>query len=289
MKGKEKPPEGGSLFNSDVGSDRRHHCWFRFPTIRHEPNASETEQHHRPCREFGDSAERPEQSVRLPIDTVGKEESVGIATIAPIPENKRPKAARAVRARVNRDTAEKSTGGGVEGINLAESKTEVADEQVAAELAETFRGESETPGRCELAACNPLQKESILVEDIHDTLSPRRRDLVRSPGGRVRYINFAANVRNIEWNKSRRKTGVGESIGAEADGRKGTVEGIDPTGPRAVRGEDSGLRAVDGQTGVDRPQESLLEWTMPDLRPKRKWSHSSSQRGTWLTCLNYRE
>src|SRR5258705_12432280 len=44
--------------------------------------------------------------------------------------------------------------------------------------------------------------------------------LSREPGGRVRYINFAANVRNIERNQSVRKSGVRESTG-DADRHKG--------------------------------------------------------------------
>ncbi len=55
--------------------------------------------------------------------------------------------------------------------------------------------------------------------------------LSREPGGRVRYINFAANVRNIERNQSGRKSGVRESTG-DADRHKGTVEDVDPAGPR---------------------------------------------------------
>src|SRR6266403_3561012 len=58
--------------------------------------------------------------------------------------------------------------------------------------------------------------------------------LSREPGGRVRYIDFAANVRNIERNQSGRKSGVRESTG-DADRHKGTVEDVDPAGPRRSR------------------------------------------------------
>ena len=119
--------------------------------IGHEANASEAEHHHCPRRELGDGGDRPEQSIDLPVNAVSKEQSIGI-TGDPVPEGKRPKAARAVCARVNRDGAFPFTGDRVECINLAGNETEVADKEVTAEFAETCGGESDTPGRRELAA-----------------------------------------------------------------------------------------------------------------------------------------
>src|SRR6266404_7313886 len=59
--------------------------------------------------------------------------------------------------------------------------------------------------------------------------------LSREPGGRVRYINFAANVRNIERNQSGRKSGVRESTGM-LTGTKELLKTLIPSAPASTVG-----------------------------------------------------
>src|SRR6266481_6073172 len=99
-----------------------------------------------PCTEESQSArlgdrrygEGREQPVRLAADAVGEIEGVGVAVHAADPELKRPKATRSIAAAgVDRDRALERPGYRVEGVDLAFDKAEIADQQVAAERAET--------------------------------------------------------------------------------------------------------------------------------------------------------
>src|SRR5258705_8218249 len=90
----------------------------------------------------------PEQPVRLPVDPVGEIEGVRVAVRAADPELKRPQATRSIAAAgVDRDCALERSGYRVEGVDLAFDKAEIADQQVAAKLAEAVWSQSDAPGR----------------------------------------------------------------------------------------------------------------------------------------------
>ena len=46
-------PKAALQFRAGGRGSDSHQCWLQLPTIRHEADASEVEDHHRPCRGFG--------------------------------------------------------------------------------------------------------------------------------------------------------------------------------------------------------------------------------------------
>src|SRR6266446_7289291 len=86
-------------------------------------------------RHYRDGREQP---VRLAVDAIGEIEGVGVAVHAADPEFERPKATRSIAAAgVDWDRTEERSGCRIEGVDLAGDKAEIADQQVATELAET--------------------------------------------------------------------------------------------------------------------------------------------------------
>src|SRR5260370_1413408 len=114
---------------------------------RHKTQAAKAEQHERPGRWFWDALYGAEQTVGLTVDAVGEVEGIRVSA-APAPESQGPKAARRVHcAGVDRDRALERSVFGVEGVDFAVVKAEIADQKVAAELTETGRGKSDAPRR----------------------------------------------------------------------------------------------------------------------------------------------
>ena len=121
------PPEGGlspSRVDRSGGAKRR---TLITAAIGHEADASEAKDYHRPSRGLGDCGDRTEETVALAVYAISEVKCIGVATIAPVAENERPKAARGVRACVNWDGADPSAGARVVCVNFAGSKAEVAD------------------------------------------------------------------------------------------------------------------------------------------------------------------
>jgi hypothetical protein len=124
----------------------------------------------------------------------------------------------------------------VEGVDLARREAEISDQQVAAELTEPRRRQSQAPRGGELAAGDQsLQEAAVLVEDIHDPHSRRSGELICTPGRSVGHVDLAANVLHVEWDEPGRKVRVSERAG-EADRVKRAVENVDPAASIAVGG-----------------------------------------------------
>src|SRR5205085_8695235 len=127
-----------------------------------------------------------EQPVRLAVDAIGEIEGVGVAVHAADPEFKRPQATRSIAAAgIDRDRALERSGYRVEGVDLAGDEAEIADQQVAAELAETGWSQGNAPRRGELAADGRPQQYPALSENRHGSHPRGSRSLGCKPGGRV--------------------------------------------------------------------------------------------------------
>ena len=80
---------------------------------------------------------------------------------------------------VDRNRTEQRSGRGVEGVDLAIEKAEIANQQVAAKRAKTGRGQRDAPERRQLAAeSQDLRRAPILVKHHHRSLSERSIPLV---------------------------------------------------------------------------------------------------------------
>jgi hypothetical protein len=80
-----------------------------------------------------------EQPVRLAVDPVSEVEGIGTAVVAADPELDRPKAARVHAAGADRKRPVKFPADRVEGVDLAVTKAEVADQQMTAKPADTVQ------------------------------------------------------------------------------------------------------------------------------------------------------
>jgi hypothetical protein len=172
-------------------------------TIGHEANASEANDHHRPGRGFGDCRDRTEETVALAVDAISEVQCVGVATIAPVPENEGPKAARSVRACVYWDGADPSAGDRIESVNLAVSETEIADEQITAKLTKTRWGKSDTPRRRKAASSYKLiDQVAIRIEYCDCAHAGCRGNLGRATRRRISHVDISIDSLNIEGNQS---------------------------------------------------------------------------------------
>src|SRR6476659_8212807 len=87
-----------------------------------------------------------EQTMRLALDTVGEVEGVRAAVAAAAPESQGPETARPVsRTGGDRDRAFEAVGLGIESVDFAVQEAEIANQKVAAELAEIVRSFSDAP------------------------------------------------------------------------------------------------------------------------------------------------
>src|SRR5262252_4874173 len=157
------------------------------------------------------NAQCPEQSAGLAVEPVVEVQGVGIAAAAgATSEHESPQPTRAIAgAHIDRDRALEYSAHRVERIDLAGEEAEVAHQQITAELAESVRGKSDTPGRRELTAGDDsLERTSIFIERIDDSLTGCSRPLIREPRGRVGHINFAVDILNVERDKPCGKVGV---------------------------------------------------------------------------------
>src|SRR5690242_5555161 len=134
--------------------------------------------------------DRAEEAVLLPVDACREVERVGVAAKAAVSEPQRPQAGieDGLTCRIGKG-AEKLAGRGIEGIDGAVVEGEVADQQVAAELAEGGRRQGDAPRRGQWAAGNQLTDEvAVGVEYCYRTLSRRGPGLGRVPGGSVGHV-----------------------------------------------------------------------------------------------------
>src|SRR5579883_2063218 len=110
--------------------------------------------------------DRAEQPVRFAVNPIGEVERVRRAVERTASEIEGPQPARRVAGPDgDRDRAEKGPARRVKGIDLAVVVTEVADQQIAREFAESGRGEGDAPRRRELAADDQVLDEmAVFVE-----------------------------------------------------------------------------------------------------------------------------
>ena len=115
------------------------HRQGRAPPPRGQTQAAEAHKHHHPGRRFRDARYGAEQTCILIVDAVGEVEGVRASVLASAPESEGPKAARRVMgARIDVDRAFERVGHGVERVDLTVEEAEIADQKVAAELAESW-------------------------------------------------------------------------------------------------------------------------------------------------------
>src|SRR5262249_8521042 len=128
---------------------------------------------------------RAEEPVPLAVDPVRKIEDIRTPVVAAYSERDCPKAARSVAAGVDPDPSATLPSDGIEGVDLAMEKTEVGDQQVTAETAETGRRQGDPPGRREPATDDQLFNElAVFIENRHGPCTGWRADLVGASGGR---------------------------------------------------------------------------------------------------------
>src|SRR5262252_3124098 len=84
--------------------------------------------------------------MRLAVDAVGEVERVRAAVVGAAPESQGPETARRVsRTGGDRDRADQLVGLGIESVDFAVQVAEIAHQNVAAELAEIARSDSDAP------------------------------------------------------------------------------------------------------------------------------------------------
>src|SRR5262249_52532398 len=148
---------------------------------------------------------RAEQPVRLAVDPVREIEDIRTPVVAAYSECDCPKAARAVAACVDPEPPTMLPVDGVERVDLAMEKAEVADQQMTAETAETGRCQGDPPRRSEPTADDQLFDEvAVFIENRHSPCTQSGADLVGTPGGRIGHVNVAGDVLHIEGRKPSR-------------------------------------------------------------------------------------
>src|SRR6266850_718076 len=238
---------------------------------------------------------RPEQPVRLAVDAIGEIEGVGVTVHAADPELNRPKATRSIAAAgVDRDRALERPGYRVEGVDLAFDKAEIADQQVAAKLAETGWSQSDAPGRGELAADDRLQQVPALIENPHGSHSRGSPSLGCEPGGRVGYVDFSGDVLHVERDESEcaDRGGRRKCAGTEAHRGEGAVEDVDAAGPGLVGGVQLSLSLVNGESGVAGPRRRYLDKGRGARVPggnRAVQVRKDEVRGTAVPAISHRE
>jgi len=145
-------------------------------------------------------------------------------------------------------------------VDLAGDKAEIADQQVAGELAETDWSQGDAPRRGELAADDRLQQVPALIENRHGSHTQGSPSLGRKAGGRVGYVDFAGDVLHVERDESERadRAGRRECAGTEAHRGEGAVEYVDAAGPGLVGGVQLRLGLVNGEPAVVGP--GVVTW-----------------------------
>src|SRR5216683_4845250 len=191
-----------------------------------------------------------EQPVLFAVDPVGEVEGIGAAVAAADPELDRPKAARGVAARIDRERPVQLPVARYEGVDFAMAKAEVADQHIVAEPAETGRCQGDPPRRGEAAAYDQfLDEVADFIEDCNGPLAQLGDDLGGASGGRIRHVNVAADVLHVERDEPFRQRGVDECAGCEAQRDEGTVEHVD-CAERGIGSIKARLRTVDRKPGV---------------------------------------
>ena len=200
--------------------------------------------------------------MRLAVDAIGEIEGVGVAVHAADPEFKRPQATRSIAAAgIDRDRALERSGYRVEGVDLAGDEAEIADQQVAAELAETGWSQGNAPRRGELAADGRPQQYPALSENRHGSHPRGSPSLGCKSRGRVGYVDVAGDVLDVERDESERadRRGRRKCAGTEAHRGEGAVEDVDAAGPGLVRSVQLSLSLVDGEAAVVGPRRCYLD------------------------------